>query len=44
MQIVTPTAFGKGAAAKKPDPLNIGLIGLGEQCQRLVLQAIITRG
>lgn len=30
-----------GAEAGKPDPLNVGLIGLGEQCQRLVLKAII---
>ncbi|RKY07980.1 MAG: gfo/Idh/MocA family oxidoreductase, partial [Planctomycetota bacterium] len=32
---------GKGVGAKKPDPLNIGLIGLGEQCQRLMGDAIL---
>ena len=38
---IAPNAFGQGAAAKKPDPLNVALVGLGEQCQRLALQAIV---
>jgi predicted dehydrogenase len=38
---IAPGAFGAGAAAKTPDSLNVGLIGLGEQCQRLVMQAIV---
>ncbi len=32
---------GKGVGAKKPDPLNVGLIGLGEQCMRLMGNAIL---
>ena len=32
---------GKEVDAKNPDPLNIGLIGLGEQCQRLMGDAIL---
>ncbi len=38
---IASTGCGKEVGAKKPDPLNIGLIGLGEQCQRLMGDAIL---
>ena len=38
---IASNGCGKEVGAKKPDPLNVGLIGLGEQCQRLALQAIV---
>ncbi len=38
---IASDGFGKEVGAKKSDPLNIGLIGLGEQCQRLMGDAIL---
>ncbi|MCD6392696.1 MAG: Gfo/Idh/MocA family oxidoreductase, partial [Planctomycetes bacterium] len=35
---------GKEVDAKKPDPINVALVGLGEQCQRLIMQAIVKQG
>lgn len=38
---IASNGCGKEVGAKKPDPLNVALIGLGEQCNRLVMQAIV---
>lgn len=38
---IASNGCGKEVDAKKPDPLNVALIGLGEQCNRLVMQAIV---
>jgi predicted dehydrogenase len=35
----SPPMFAQNNA--KPDPLNVGLIGLGEQCQRLAMDAVL---